>query len=74
MPCADLNGKELQTRGDTCIHMGFPGGTSGKEPPANAGYMRHRFNPWVGKMPREEGMQPLQYSSHHKESDTIEST
>ena len=57
-PCANLNGKEMQTRGDTCIHMGFPGGTSGKEPPANAGYMRHRFNPWVGKMPQEEGMQP----------------
>jgi len=36
----DLNGKEMQIRGDTCIHTGFPGGTSGKEPPANAGYIR----------------------------------
>ena len=23
--CGDLNGKEIQRRGDTCIHVGFPG-------------------------------------------------
>ena len=42
---------------------GFPGGASGKEPPAKAGdsglipgsdTKRHRFDPWVGKM--EKGM------------------
>jgi len=28
-----------------------------KNPPANAGDgKRHRFNPWVGKIPLEEGM------------------
>ena len=29
--------------------MGFPGGE--ENPPANAGHMRHEFNPWVGKIP-----------------------
>ena len=27
-----------------------------KNLPANAGDMRHRFDPWVGKIPLEEGM------------------
>ena len=30
----DLNVKEIQKRGDTCIYMGFPGGSAGKELPA----------------------------------------
>ena len=30
--------------------MGFPGGAS-ENPPADAGHMRHRFNPWVRKIP-----------------------
>ena len=34
----------------------FPGGASGKEPPANARDLRHGFNPWVRKIPLEEGM------------------
>ena len=29
--------------------MGFPGGE--ENPPADAGHMRHEFNPWVGKIP-----------------------
>ena len=35
-----------------------------KNPPANADYVRPRFDPWVGKMPWRMGIQyfPLQYS------------
>ena len=29
---------------------GFPGGTSGKDPPANAGDAGDRFDPWVRKI------------------------
>ena len=31
MLCGDLNGKEIQKRGDICVHMGFPGGSDSKE-------------------------------------------
>ena len=31
--------------------MGIPGGTGVKNPPANAGDVRDRFNPWVRKIP-----------------------
>ena len=70
--------------------MGFPGGASGKEPTANAGDMRDRFNPWVGKIPWRRAWQPapvfLPEESHgqrnlmgciswgRKESDTTEAT
>ena len=30
--------------------VGFPDGASGKEPPAKAGDMRCRFDPWVRKI------------------------
>ena len=40
------------------IYMGFPGGTSGKNPPANAGDMRCRFDPWVGKIPWRRAWHP----------------
>ena len=37
--------------------LGFPGGTSGKEPACQCSRCkRHRFDPWVGKIPLEEGM------------------
>ena len=37
--------------------MGFPGGTSGKEPTCQGRRCkRHGFDPWVGKIPMEEGM------------------
>ena len=37
--------------------LGFPGGTSAKNPPANGGDVkRHGFSSWVGKTPLEEGM------------------
>ena len=33
-----------------------------KNSPTNAGDMRHRFNPWVGKIPWKRACNPLQYS------------
>ena len=45
------------------IWGGFPGGTSGKEPTCQSRRCkRHRFDPWVGKIPGEEQGNPLQYS------------
>ena len=36
---------------------GFPGGSSGKEPACQCrGRKRQGFDPWVGKIPLEEGM------------------
>ena len=37
--------------------LGFPGGISGKEPACQfRRHKRHRFDPWVGKIPLEKGM------------------
>ena len=37
--------------------LGFPGGTSVKNPPENAGNIRDAgFNSWVGKIPLEKEM------------------
>ena len=36
--------------------LGFPSGTSGKEPACQC--RRHRFDPWVGKMPWRRAWQP----------------
>jgi len=34
------------------MDLGFPGGTSGKKPTYQCRRLkRHRFNPWVGKIP-----------------------
>ena len=33
----DLNGKEVQKEGDTCICTGFPGGSDGKESACTSG-------------------------------------
>ena len=39
--------------------MGFPGDASVKETTANAGDIkRHRFDPWVGKIPWRRAWQP----------------
>ena len=39
------------------VKEGFPGGTSSKEPACQCRRPnRRRFNPWVGKIPLEEGM------------------
>ena len=42
---------------DPGICRGFPGGTSGKEPICRCRRHKiHRFDPWVGEDPLEEGM------------------
>ena len=39
--------------------IGFPGSTSGKEPACQCRrHKRHRFNPWVGKIPWRRAWQP----------------
>ena len=39
--------------------VGFPGGTSGKEPSCQSrGCKRCRFNPWIGKIPWKRKWQP----------------
>ena len=43
------------------FEMGFPGGPRGKEPACQC--RRHRFNPWVRKIPWRKNGNPLQYSS-----------
>ena len=70
---------------------GFPGGASGKEPACQSRrHKRHRFDPWVGKIPRRKNWQPTPVfkprESHKqrslgdysprggKESDTAEAT
>ena len=45
------------------ILYGFPGGANGKEPAYQCRRCkRHRFSPWVGKIPRGGNGNPLQYS------------
>ena len=50
--------------GETCfnvfmIKQGFPGGASGKEPTCHCRrYKRHRFDPWVRKIPWKRAWQP----------------
>ena len=47
----DLNGKEIQKRGYICIH-GLPRWLSGKESACQSRRCRrHRFDPWVAKIP-----------------------
>ena len=42
---------------DSLLSEPQSGGTSGKEPTCRCSrHRRHRFNPWVGKIPLEEGM------------------
>ena len=41
---------------------GFPGGTSGKEPACQCRRLRHKFNPWVGKIPWRRACNWLPYS------------
>ena len=38
--------------------LGFPGGASGKNPPANAGDMTLGFPSWAGKLPERRAWQP----------------
>ena len=40
--------------------VSFPGGASGKEPARQyRRYKRHRFDPWVGKIPWRRKWQPI---------------
>ena len=62
--------------GSVCVHFfeanswncgslcyGFPGGASGKEPACQCRRLqRHRFSPWVRKIPWRRDGNPLQYS------------
>ena len=71
--------------------LGFPGGASGKEPACQCRrHKRHKFDPWVRKIPWRRAWQPtpvvLPRESYgqrilagyspwsHKESDTSEAT
>ena len=56
----DLNGKEIQKRGDICIPMGFPGGSDSKESACNAGDPGSILG--SGRSPGEGDGYPLQYS------------
>ena len=40
------------------MYMGLSRWLSGKEPACNAGCKRHRFDPWVRKIPRRRGWLP----------------
>ena len=56
--CAGLHGE------------GFPGGTSDKEPACQCRRgKRHKFDPWVGKIPGEGNGYPLQHSCLEKPTD-----
>ena len=41
-----------------CLLQGFPDAVVTKNLPANAGDLRHGFNPWVGKIPWRRAWQP----------------
>ena len=49
----------LQINWPLLEHLGFPGGTSGKNLPSNAGDRKRCWvNPWVGKIPWRRAWQP----------------
>ena len=49
--------------GPVCAQLGFPSGTSGKEPACQCRrHKRHRFDPWVGRSPGGGHGNPLQYA------------
>ena len=53
-------------------YYGFPGGTSGKEPTANAADIRHRASiPGLGRSPRGENGNLLQYSCVENPMDKV---
>ena len=58
--------------------MGFPGGTSGKEPTCQCrGHKRCEFDPWAGKIPWRRAWQPtpvfLREESHAQRSRGLQS-
>ena len=63
MLCGDLNGKEIQIRGDMCMHIadsGCPGGSVVKNLPASAEDVGSI--PASGRSPGRGNGNPLQYS------------
>ena len=59
----DLNGKEIQRRGDTCEHIGCPGWCRGKEFAYNAGDAGDEdLIPGLGRPPGEGNSNPFQCS------------
>ena len=51
--------KRLSSSSSSMISMGFPAGSSGKEPTCQCrGYKRCRFDPWVGKIHWRRTWQP----------------
>ena len=60
MLCGDLNGKEIQKGEGILKHLGFPGGSDGKEPACNA--RDPGSIPGLGRCPGEGNGYPLQYS------------
>ena len=50
--------KSLTAHTHTHTHEGFPGGARGKGSACSAADLRHRFNPWVGKIPWRRKWQP----------------
>ena len=71
LPQAGIGGTKWATTGHICLgkswplhamthslpYMGLPSGTSGKEPACQWRRLkRHRFDPWMGGDPLEEGM------------------
>ena len=54
----------LRSWAGSCIYLGFPGGTSGKEPPCSAGDVRDtdRFDSWIGKGSWRRQWQPTPVS------------
>ena len=82
--------KQLSYSGIHYIPIGFPGGTSGREPACQGRRLRLKFDPWVGKIPWRRKWHPtpvlLPGESHeqrslagyspwgYKESDTTNAT
>ena len=54
----DLNGKKVPQRGDTYIHMGFPGGSDSKESAYTVGDLC--LIPGSERFPKEGNDNPLQ--------------
>ena len=62
-PTLDSLNQNLKFGNHWSHHWGFPGGTGGKEPTCQCRrHKRHRFHPWVGKIPGGGHGNPLQYS------------
>ena len=74
MLCGDLNGKEIQKRGDICIRRVSLVAPVVKNPSANTGVRKGRFNTWVGKIPWRRKFSPLQHSRLENSLDSWQAT